>query len=73
MENRISKGKKDKKKMPKKIDKTFEGLFLKKSDLVLPKEEWSKLIKVLENHKDEIEIIKKRLFGIEMSIKKLKK
>ena len=52
--------------------KTIKDLFLKKSEMVLPKEMWNKLLKVLENHKDEIDIINKRLYGIEMTIKKLK-
>jgi len=56
-----------------KRDRTFESLFLKKGEVVLPKEKWNKLLEVLENHKEEIEIIKKRLYGIEMSIKKLKR
>jgi len=51
----------------------FDELFLKESDIILPKEKWNKLLDVLENHKDEIEIIKSRLYGIEMAIKDIKK
>ena len=47
--------------MAKKIDKTFESLFLKKGEVVLPKDKWNKLLEVLENHKKEIEHLKMRI------------
>ena len=47
--------------MARKIDKTFENLFLKEGEVVLPKDKWNKLLEVLENHKDEIENLKMRV------------
>ena len=47
--------------MVRKIDKTFESLFLKEGEVVLPKDKWNKLLEVLENYKEEIEKLKMRI------------
>ena len=55
----------------------LDKLYLKKSDIVIPKEKWNKLLEVLENHRDKIEELKMsislipRLEKIENRIKHL--
>jgi hypothetical protein len=39
----------------------LNSLFLKKGEIILPKEKWNKLLEVLDNHKDMIDTINMKL------------
>jgi len=49
----------------------FDELFLKKTDIIIPRDKWNKLLEIIENHKENIEILKMRIKFFEEEILKL--